>query len=177
MVRKVVEVNIREASLSDYKKIAEVHIESWCFTYRKILNIDFLSSFSLKRTSEYWKENITQGLFWIFVVESYYKDLIGYIQICKSKNLSNINRAAEIIAIYISPKALRNRYGTNLFGYSLDFLKGNNFKEVFLWVFENNNIAINFYKKFGFANTDENRISDHNRESKFTEIKLSKSLR
>ena len=64
--------------------------------------------------------------------------------------------SGEIAAIYLLPEYWGEGYGGNLMNFSLDFLSGAGYESIAIWVLEENNRAINFYKKYGF-DFDENK--------------------
>ncbi len=61
---------------------------------------------------------------------------------------------AEITNFAVCPQMQRKHYGTELFTYTLNFLKGKGVKEITLEVSSANTAAKEFYKKFKFVNVN-----------------------
>lgn len=86
------------------------------------------------------KNNIDQGNFIGYFID---ENLIGYM------DYSVYYERAEINYIFVEKKYRNKLVASKLMEY---FLKeNNNLENVTLEVRENNNIAINFYKKYGFV--------------------------
>jgi len=77
------------------------------------------------------------------------KNIIG---VCQLKNIDKVNRSAEL-QIKIGVKVMRNKgIGTNSIQKLVDFgFKDLNLHRIYLYVFENNEIAIRVYNKLGFT--------------------------
>jgi len=79
--------------------------------------------------------------------------------------LNIIFDTAEILIISVKPQHQQKGIGKEIMNYIINFCKSNNVKYIYLEVAENNQKAINLYKKFGFEvynirkNYYENKIN------------------
>jgi len=64
--------------------------------------------------------------------------------------LNIIFDTAEILIISVKPQYQQKGIGKEIMNYIINFCKSNNVKYIYLEVAENNQKAINLYKKFGF---------------------------
>ncbi|GAB6072846.1 ribosomal protein S18-alanine N-acetyltransferase [Venenivibrio stagnispumantis] len=64
--------------------------------------------------------------------------------------LNIIFDTAEILIISVKPEYQQKGIGKEIMNYIINFCKSNNVKYIYLEVAENNQKAINLYKKFGF---------------------------
>lgn len=80
-------------------------------------------------------------------------EAIGFCQIRQNKNVYDFiedKQTIELLRIYVDKRYIGKGIGKILMKSCLDEIKNMRKKTVWLGVWENNYIALNFYKKFGF---------------------------
>ncbi len=91
--------------------------------------------------------------------------IVKGVCICRA---SRIPDSCEVAAIYISEKFRRIGFGRKLLSYSLREMRAMRFKNVYVWIDEQNNSAVSFFKKIGFNPDGKRRDSSKNgREMRF----------
>lgn len=80
------------------------------------------------------------------------REYIGISSFCRSR-FEKYTDSGEIISIYLLPEYMRKGYGRELLNFAINELTKQGFKEVFLWVLEENYGARKFYENFGFECT------------------------
>jgi len=143
-------MEIRYITASDNKNaISRIFEESWKYAYRGIVPQDYLDSIPKGR----WVKRLDiPGWYTMVCIEN--GEYIGTCSFCKSR-FENYPDLGEIISIYFLPDYMGKGYGKQLLKTVLDELKKQGFAEVFLWVFEENSRARQFYEGCGFSCTDE----------------------
>ncbi|MDR1132204.1 MAG: GNAT family N-acetyltransferase, partial [Oscillospiraceae bacterium] len=56
----------------------------------------------------------------------------------------------ELVSLYLLPEYFGRGYGTKLLNAALAGLSDLGYKDIFLWVLEENLRAVHFYEKYGF---------------------------
>ena len=143
-------MSIRQATSSDAKGIAQVHVTSWQSAYRGILPDDLLDNLSVQRSQNRWETILADPHSCVLVFEQN-DQIIGFASLRASQN-EDVDKktVGEIGAIYLSPNEWRKGYGKRLHDAAIATLREQGFSEVTLWVLRDNQRAIEFYKKVGF---------------------------
>ncbi|WP_125588977.1 GNAT family N-acetyltransferase [Companilactobacillus jidongensis] len=141
---------IRESNIKDAEGIATVNLESWQETYSGIVDADFLNSMDLSKAVDRWTGFLNDPDVKIFVdVE---KDtVVGYIR-AEVKN-----GKACIGAIYLLKDYQKMGIGKELLLKGLDYLKQQNYKNIFVDVLFDNPTKY-FYQKFGAEPFEERTL-------------------
>ena len=79
---------------------------------------------------------------------------IGTSSFCKSR-FDKWPDSGEIVSIYFLPEYFGKGYGKRLIEAVIDELRKDGYKEIFLWVLEDNKRARKFYEKCGFEKTED----------------------
>ena len=145
-------MKIRRASIEDAKGIAKVHIDSWQFCYKHIMEDDLLASLNLKSKVKTWESLLTKSDRPTYVAVNSKGSIEGFVILCayRDDDLKNQN-IGEIAAIYINPFILGTGVGALLFKEGLLQITNLGYSSIALWVLEKNQLGINFYKGFGFS--------------------------
>jgi ribosomal protein S18 acetylase RimI-like enzyme len=160
---------IRKAELSDARGIAEVHVASWQAAYRGFFPDDFLDNLSADNRETYWQEAIELGRSGLLVFE---KDgaIIGFASFGESRDEDAVEGyTSELFAIYFDPEQWGKGYGAELSAEVVKALNVRRFAELTLWVLKDNQRAIRFYEKLGFAPDGVEKIETWRGEIKLTE--------
>ena len=84
------------------------------------------------------------------------KDAVGYIRLKEEVSdveVINKNRGIELKRIYVLKEYHSQKIGAELMAFALDFATEKNYELIWLGVWEHNEKAKAFYKKFGFEDT------------------------
>lgn len=148
-------MEIRLISENDDKyKVSRVYEESWKYAYKGIIPQSYLDSIPEGR----WVNNCNkQGIYHLIMLDN--DSIIGTSSYCKSR-FQDTDGFGEIISIYLLPEYIGKGFGKQLLQAAVDGLIELGFRDIFLWVLEDNVNARHFYEKFGFYKT--NNFSDDN---------------
>jgi L-amino acid N-acyltransferase YncA len=151
--------NIRSAIENDARGIAKVHIDSWRAIYRGHMPDSILDNLSFEKREQEWQGRLQDGInAWVIEED---KKIIGFASICPTRDSdADPSRVAEISAIYLLPEFWRKGLGQKLCQVVFDEVAKQGFKEITLWVLENNIQAARFYEAQGFIATGDVEV-DH----------------
>ena len=139
----------------DRYEISNIYEQSWKSAYKGILSKKYLDSIPKGR----WAENIDNpGWFTLVCLED--DKIIGTCSFCESRFPEYYPRYGEIISMYFLPGYTRKGYGSLLMKRVLDEMREFGFKQVFLWVLEENKPAIAFYEKMDFLRAPKRRTDN-----------------
>lgn len=141
----------REATADDSPGIAGVHIASWRAAYAGLLPADFLASLNVEKRAEGWRKILADpsGTSYVAASEA---GLLGFVHVCPSRDEDEpAGRVGEVTAIYLSPDAWDQGWGSKLLDRGLAKLSAIGMQEATLWVLERNDRACRFYERKQFA--------------------------
>lgn len=136
-------------SADDRMMISKVYEESWKVAYKGIIPQNYLDSIPEGN----WVSNL-DNKDWKTLVCIDNGKIVGTSSFCKSR-FEQFQGWGEIISIYLLPDYIGKGYGKILMKTTLSELKRQGYKNVFLWVLEENTRARNFYEQYGFWLTDD----------------------
>lgn len=148
----------------DRMQISKIYEESWKYAYHGIIPQAYL-------------ESIPKGQ-WVTKLDDSDKktlictdngNIVGTSSFCSSR-FRQFAHWGEIISIYLLPGYMGKGYGKKLLESAISELRELGYKDVFLWVLEENTRARYFYEKFGFIQT-ENVLDDILGGKKLREIR------
>lgn len=148
----------------DRLDVARIYEESWRYAYKGIVPQDYLDGLR----AEKWVSNLDRdGRYHLLAVED--GVFVGTASFCKSR-FDEYADNGEIVSVYLLPEYMGRGYGKRLISAALSELSEMGFREVFLWVLEENLRARSFYEKCGFSRSGESLV--HNVGGKdLTEIR------
>ena len=132
----------------DIMAISRIYEESWKYTYKGLIPQDYLESIPEGR----WVANLENSN-WSTLVCIDNGRIVGTSSFCESR-FSQFSGWAEIIAIYLLADYMGRGFGKALFDSVIVELKKMGYRNIFLWVLEENLRARKFYEKEGFIMTD-----------------------
>ena len=158
-------MEIRYITESDNRDaISMIYEESWKYAYRGIVPQEFLDDLPESR----WVEKIgTPGWYNMVCIEN--GEYIGTSSFGRSR-FEEYPDSGEVITIYLLPEYMGKGYGSKLMDAVMNELRKQGYKEVFLWVLEDNIRARRFYENFGFRCADE-YMDDNIGEKKLREVR------
>lgn len=153
--RDDVAMDVRQASVGDAVRIAEIHVRSWQQAYQGLISQEYLDSLDpaqrLERRIELLR--MADGVrVACLVVTSEAGVIEGFSTIGPTRDDGeDRDRTGEVMAIYLAPDAWGKGLGRELMGASLRFLAGAGFRQATLWVLDTNERARRFYAAAGFV--------------------------
>ena len=155
-------LSIRPATSADTVSIAALHATSWKSAYKNILPQEYLDNDLESERKQYWFAKM-QGLTvddFILLVE---KDntLIGFVAVLDRPEKGY---AALIDNLHVLPEEKSNKIGIYLLCSAARELKKRKKDSFYLWVFDQNTPAINFYHKAGGRPLDHNLFEINDRK-------------
>ena len=129
------------------------HIACWRSAYKGLIPDDYLDNMpnELAQRTERLTRNLTElageYLYYYAAVEN---KMIGRLIMGKSRD-EDKPEAGEIQAIYLLREHWNKGYGRQMMRYAKDKLKSMGYREIILWVLEENDRARRFYEKSEFV--------------------------
>ena len=158
----VVGVVIRDAVPSDARAIAEVHVASWRWAYRDDLPAEFLDGLSVDDREQEWNQMLALDRSGAGTLVAEDRDrVVGFCGFGPSRDEDALERAAEVLTIYVLPEVLSRGIGRDLFAAALDRLRATGFDRATLWVMASNDRSRRFYERAGWSwdgTTSEHRF-------------------
>lgn len=133
----------------DRMAISKVYEESWKYAYKNIIPQEYLNSIH----EGYWAPAIdAPNRKTMICIDG--GRIVGTSSFGNSR-FENLPDWGEIISIYLLPDYIGVGYGKLLMTSVLSELKRDGYKDIFLWVLEENIRARHFYEQFGFSPSDD----------------------
>lgn len=140
-------MNIRNATLTDAKGIAKVHVDSWKTTYKNIIPNDFLQKLSYEQRTNSWIKNISEENNYVFVAENDQKEIVGFAD-CGKRESNHIEHSGDLTSIYILKEYQGQGIGKQLMHQLFIQFEKLGYNRVFVEVLEDNNTRY-FYEYYG----------------------------
>jgi ribosomal protein S18 acetylase RimI-like enzyme len=150
------DIVIRRAGLSDASILSALASETFYDTFTGTCSPGDMDKFLL----EYF--NLPQVKKELSDPEDYFfiaflkEDAMGYVRLKEDQSdvqMIDSRNGIELKRLYVKKEYHSEGVGAALTEYALDFALSNKYDTIFLSVWEHNERAKNFYKKFGFKNT------------------------
>lgn len=143
-------MEIRKIKKSDdINAIGKIYEKSWKFAYNGIIPKDYFDSVSGDKWLPHFENKSMNSL---VLIEN--NQFIGTSSYCKSRS-KEFNDFGEIVSIYLLPEHMGKGYGKLLFEATLNELIKLGYKNIFLWVLEENTRARCFYESQNFKLSDK----------------------
>lgn len=141
---------MRRAVAEDAACIATVHVRSWHEAYRGIVPDEVLDGLSVTQREAFWRSALSLSEPPSVYVAERDDEVVGFCAVGSSRDEDADPSTAEIGAIYVLPSAWRTGVGRALMDAALADLRDGGSESVTLWVFAQNQRALDFYARFGF---------------------------
>ena len=150
---------IREATINDSARIAEIDVISSRYAYRNILSDECLSGdLSVENRIPVHRRWIAERRFGIYVYEDPGTGFIrGMMGIGMSED-DDKKDAFELHYLYVDPDWLRMGTGSEMLEFFEQKGKEKGCSEFVVWVLEGNEIGRNFYIKHGYCPDGKEKI-------------------
>jgi GNAT superfamily N-acetyltransferase len=159
-------VAIREATPDDAEAIVEVTAAGWRTGYRGIVQPEKLAALPIDR----WRHEVGVGLrrpiadAFTYVAEIDGR-FAGYCYVAAPSREPGLTpETAELVAMYVDPDHWRQGAGEALMNAALERLAGLPYTEAVLWTFDQNERAVAFYERFGWAKDGAEKIHERSGE-------------
>lgn len=146
-------MNIRKADFEDIKDISAIYAASWKKAYIGMIPQSYLDDLKYD--------------FWVAAFEEWFKNKAVTSKIIfdddkpvgsasyRVSSDSSLPDWGEIQSFYMLPEYFGKGFSKELMKSVLDDMKKEGFKNIFLWVLNENTRAQKFYKKLGFSSTSD----------------------
>ena len=143
-------MNIRPAIEADAEAITGVHIASMQEAYQSLFRREALAQIDTHDRTQRWREHLARATS-VTVLAEADGHLVGFADFgaCRDEDVSP-GAVGELLAMYVRPDAWGRSVGRALMWETLERLQSDGFAEVVLWVIEENQRALDFYRRFGF---------------------------
>lgn len=142
--------SIRKATLKDAVALGSIHALSWREAYEGIIPSEVLKNITPEKRTLFFENALTLG--WeedfLLLVDS---QPAGLLCLGPARDADLSGEAGEIWGIYLHPYYYGKGYGKILMDFGLQVLETRGYQKAMLWVLKDNNRAISFYEKIGFA--------------------------
>lgn len=125
----------------DRRQLSRIYEQSWKYAYRGIVPSSYLDSIPEGRWAD-WRGRDT-----LVAVDG--GALVGTASVCPSR-FPDKEGYGEIVSIYFLPDYMGKGYGGALLRAAVEALASMGYRDIFLWVLEENRRARRFYEKHGF---------------------------
>lgn len=146
---------IRKISPSDSREeISNIYEQSWKYVYKGIIPHEYLDSIP---KGQWYGALDNPDRYTLVMLDG--DKIIGTSSYCKSR-FEDYMDWGEIISIYFLPEYMGKGYGKALLEKAVQELREMGFKQIFLWVLEDNHRARHFYEKCEFKNSGKYMDND-----------------
>lgn len=150
--------DIRRAALEDSYSLAEILSHSWMSSYKNIIPMEELEKqANIERRQKMFRTMLATPKIDLYI--SFVENVpCGEIMFCNSRDKDLIDYG-EIVSIYLLEEYWGKGYGKEMMSFALEKMQENNYLNVLLWVFKDNERATRFYEKFGFVADGTEKVS------------------
>ena len=142
-------MNIKQATTEDAQTISNIHALSWKTAYKGLIPRQYLDELKDDFWTDAFKGWIKNNTLTAQLI--YENELpVGCIAYGKSRD-DKFPDWGEIVSIYLLPEYFGKGHGKVLLATALADMKKVGYKNVYLWVLEDNLRARNFYERNGFS--------------------------
>jgi L-amino acid N-acyltransferase YncA len=155
-------VVIRDATPSDARAIAEVHVASWRWAYRDDLPAEFLDGLSVgdrERQWEQWFASVDAGAGTVVAEEA--ERVVGFCSFGPCRDDDASERVAEVLTIYLVPEVAGRGIGREMLSAADERIRAFGYDRATLWVMASNDRSRRFYEAAGWSwdgTTSEHRF-------------------
>lgn len=166
---------IESASASDCEAIAKIHFESMRVAYAGKLPQEYLDAPVTQWRVNAWKKWIARKKVHTFVVKEA-KTNVGFCTLQPFIEEGSNNSAAEIVALFVTPEQWRRGLGAGLCRAAERAAIDSDYREMALWVLEENRDAQRFYEAQGYELQNKDRVFLETTNEPLLEVMYRKSL-
>jgi len=165
-------VLVRLARPDDAAAIAEVHVRTWQDAYEHVFGTERLAGVTVEQRLPMWRQILADPAQTALVAEDDAGHIVGWCTVAPSRDA---DADGELWGIYVLADAWGSGVGTALMAAGVEALREAGYREVILWVLEDNPRARRFYEREGWA-LDGSRKEDEFLGVKVTEVRYRKAV-
>lgn len=140
---------LRRPELTDARRLAEIHVESWREAYRGLLPGSLLERLSVEDGTNAWRDRIAAGHPILLATENNVPQ--GFIAYGPARsNVKALQSMGEIYTLYVDKAKWRQGIGGVMLKSAQSELISLGYRSIFTWALESNELAYRFYEKNGF---------------------------
>ena len=154
-------MDVRRAGASDARAIAQIHVESWRAGYVGLMPDEVLASLSVDERAGHWRSRLADpgsGLV-TFVVEAD-AEVVGFCSLALPARDPDTPQAAELAALYVSPRRWRRGVGRTLIQAATSAMSEEGYREAILWLLTGNRPGLEFYSALGWTRDGTTRVRE-----------------
>jgi GNAT superfamily N-acetyltransferase len=146
------EIGIRFANTTDITILANIGSKTFYETFADTNTKEDMDKYLLETFTIDKIKGEVENKYTKFLLAVCKNEIVGYAKLREDRNGAHFKEtdAIEIERIYVLKSHLNKQVGAALMSFSIDFAEKNNFKIIWLGVWERNSKAINFYERWGF---------------------------
>jgi ribosomal protein S18 acetylase RimI-like enzyme len=167
---------IRIAQIDDARQIAEIQVTSWRAAYRGMLADVELESLSVEKSTELWRERLSEpgeAISLVLVLGDHRAGWMTVGSACDSD--CNPQQTQRVYAIYLRPEYWGQGHGKELYLAGEDQMRKTGAVAAVLWVLRDNVRARRFYEAQGFSLDGSERC--HEGDPEIVEVRYRKVFR
>jgi ribosomal protein S18 acetylase RimI-like enzyme len=165
-------LEVRRASPDDAAAIAEVHVRTWQDAYEHVFGAERLAGVTVEQRLPMWHQILHDPEQTALVAEDETGRIVGWCTVAPSRDA---DADGELWGIYVRSEAWGSGVGSALLAAGIEALRASGYREVILWVLEDNPRARRFYEREGWA-FDGVRKQDEFLGVKVTEVRYRRGL-
>lgn len=141
-------LSLRDATPSDARDIATVHVESWQVGYRGLVPDEVLDGLCVATRERWWRETLaTPGLRSTLLISDEHA-LLGFAAVGAGRDGDPV--IGELYAMYLRSAAWGRGIGRTLHAAAMDRLRALGHRRANLWMLAGNERAQRFYHREGW---------------------------
>gem|GEM_PF-150052 len=146
------ELTIHKVLPADALAYTACHIACWQAAYKDIIPDDYLQNMpsELAQRAEHLIKNLGEQTDQFYYYVSLDRKMTGRLIFGKAHDADKPD-AGEIGAIYLEETFWDRGYGRRMMDFAMDHLKSMGYREIIVWVLNENHRARRFYEKFHFV--------------------------
>jgi ribosomal protein S18 acetylase RimI-like enzyme len=141
-------LEVRRARPDDAAAIAEVHVRTWQDAYEHVFGAERLAGVTVAQRLPMWRQILGDPAQTALVAENEVGRIVGWCTVAPSRDA---DADGELWGIYVLSEAWGSGVGTALMAAGIDALQESGYREVILWVLEDNPRARRFYEREGWT--------------------------
>lgn len=145
-------IDVRKAKVGDEVRMAEILVAAWQHAYSGIMSPELLDALDINQKTDMWRTALERAGKGSYLVAEVNGRVEGFAVFgpARDKDLDGAE-SAEIVAINIDPDHWGSGLGCALLNTMIERLSTDGFGSIYLWVVEQNERALRFYHRNGFA--------------------------
>lgn len=156
---------IKQANVNDVAALCQLAADTFYETFRPYNTEEDIQAYIKKAYAE---EVISQQLAntqqYYFAIAYVNEEPVGYIKLIFNQTHPKLTgKVAELEKIYVLKSHWDTKTGAALMQYAIEVCKQHEFEKLYLGVWQENERAVNFYRKFGFDVFDNRQFQLGNR--------------